>query len=172
MSIIPSSLRGRSNSDFSGNAHSRARRNRLYSTSGADREAGREARGGDRLKAVCVRLLAALVLCGCAGEPAAVPVVKWAKPGGSAPQFIAVREECLRFVRKQSAAFYVAGERDPGSQGLFGGLLTDIGADFGHPAPIVGLDPELFRRCMNGHGWSADPGGFGPPEGEEVEFAR
>ena len=117
---------------------------------------------------------AAFVLSACASEPEAVPVAKWSKPGGDQTSFVAVHDQCVKNVRRaDSASFFVAGERYPGTNGAVGEFIDDIGADFGFedPAPGRGIDQDMFHRCMNSYGWSLDPTGFAAPPGDAVPMS-
>jgi len=111
-------------------------------------------------------LVATLALCACAGEP--VAVARWSKPGADQSAFLAVRDRCVGSVRSQASAFYVAGSRYPGKGGVLGELAGDLGVD----TSTEGLDRDQFQRCMNGRGWSADPKGFAPPQGDEVAIGH
>ena len=111
-------------------------------------------------------LAAVLTLCACASEP--VPVAKWSKPGADQQTFLDVRAKCVQSVRSQSAAFFQGGVRSQGSGGAMGELADDLGADFGWKVTGDGLDRDDFQRCMNAHGWSHDPKGFAPPDGDEI----
>lgn len=111
-------------------------------------------------------LAAALALSACSSEP--VPVAKWSKAGADQHAFVDVREQCIRNVQSQSTAFYVADIRSRGTGGVLGEFADDLGADFGWTATGDGLDRNSFQRCMNTHGWSQNPKGFAPPQGDEV----
>lgn len=113
-------------------------------------------------------LAAAFALSACASEP--VAVAKWSRPGGTQAAFLDTRDRCVKSVKAQSAAFFVAGQRYPGKNGAVGEFVGDIGADFGFedPAPGRGLDQDMFHRCMNSYGWSLDPKGFAPEQGDEL----
>jgi hypothetical protein len=115
---------------------------------------------------------AALALTACASEP--VVVARWSKPGATEAAFLEVRGRCVKTVKAQSAVFFVAGERYPGTYGAGGELVDDIGADFGFesPAPGRGFDADMFNRCMNGHGWHIDTKGYAAPEGDEIALTR
>jgi hypothetical protein len=117
-------------------------------------------------------VVAALAVSACASEP--VPVTKWSKPGGTEAAFMTVHYACVRNVRAQSAGYFVAGARYPGTNGAVGEFIDDIGADFGFedPAPGRGLDVGLFHGCMNAYGWTADAKGFAPPPGDEVPMSE
>jgi hypothetical protein len=110
--------------------------------------------------------LAALALSSCAGDP--VPVARWSQPGGSQAAFNDTREHCMREARAALAGFYVADQRSPGGVNGLDEFFGDIAADFGGVSPHQNPDGDMYRRCMNGHGWSLDPKGFAPPEGDEV----
>jgi hypothetical protein len=108
----------------------------------------------------------ALALSACASEP--VVVAKWSRPGADRQAFVDVRAQCVRNVRSESAAWYVAGVRSQGTGGVLGELADDLGADFGWRTTGAGLDRDGFQRCMHAHGWSLDPKGFAPDDGDEV----
>lgn len=119
-------------------------------------------------KVSVLTLIAILALSACASEPEIV--VKWAKPGASYDGFVAVHGQCVQSVYRESRAFFIAGVRDPGKGSGAAELVNDIDSDLGMHDPALGdkIDPEMFRRCMNGHGWHVNPKGFAPPEGDEV----
>lgn len=111
--------------------------------------------------------LACLALFACAEEPAVV--MKWSRPGASGDEFVAERAACIDFVDKQTRPFYVAGPRDPAYHSGMAELVADVEADLHLRDPALSnFDTELFRRCMNGHGWHVDPEGFAAPDGDTV----
>ena len=117
-------------------------------------------------KSFLPKTLLCLVLAACA-EPAVV--VKWAKPGATGAEFVSERAACVEFADKQAKPFYLAGARDPAYRSGMAELVADVEADFHvRDQALVSFDAELFRRCMNGHGWHVDPKGFASPEGDEV----
>ena len=112
----------------------------------------------------------AIAFCACSSEP--VPVAKWSKPGADRQTFIAVRAQCVRNVRSQSTAYYVAGLRSEGTGGVLGEFADDVLADFGGRATGDGLDRDGFERCMHAYGWSSDTKGFAPDEGDDVAIGH
>jgi hypothetical protein len=95
-------------------------------------------------------------------------VAKWSKPGADRQTLLDDRAKCVQTVRSQSAAFFQGGVRSEGSGGAIGELADDMLADFGWRATGDGLDRDSFQRCMNAHGWSRDPKGFAPADGDEI----
>lgn len=115
--------------------------------------------------------ISTLVVAACADEP--VVVMRWEKAGGTYEGFIQVRGSCINDVNKETRPFFVAGVRDPGKRSGLAELIVDIESDVGVRDPALSdFDNELFRRCMNDHGWHITPNGFAPPDGDEVAMGR
>ncbi|MGD0189558.1 MAG: hypothetical protein ABSD74_02335 [Rhizomicrobium sp.] len=120
------------------------------------------------MKRLLLTALAAITLTACASDP--VPVARWSKSGGTQAAFVDTREQCVHTAKAALASYYKADERSPGGANGIAEFFGDVAADFGGLPPRLEPDGDMYRRCMNGHGWSLDPKGFAPPAGDEVDM--